>query len=390
MDLDELDFFFEDDGALQRQHGPENDLEPIQNTPGNNGNIAREHGGTMGQTLLFGNESDEHRAEEQYKSTSHPEERNHIWKRYCITSNNPTATIVERIKHLEYERHDIRFFAGQLERGDSGTLHLQLYVEFGSKKRLGAVKRIFGYRIHVEQARGTRTQNLAYCTKEQTRAEGGFSIQYPEGEWTDDSGKVELKHFVEEIKKRKISDVVQDDTEMACIYIRNNRGITDFKNMISEPKSRDIGVIFVSGDPGAGKTYWAHQFAQKHDLTMHTVDHPFGTNGAVWFNGYDGHNIVLFDEWNPTLVPMTTMNKFLDIYPLKVQTKGSFVNAEWTWVIITTNTPLREWYADNVDRQAFVRRLDNIYQVMVGNGREILGALLDKPLNYFKYRPKFV
>jgi len=335
------------------------------------------------------NEIDELGAKSRYLDGKHPEERKHQWRRWCITSNNPAAETIQAIRDMDMAARGIRYFVGQLEVGTEGTVHIQCYVEFAARRRLGYVKSLFGYRIHVAQAKGSRIDNLEYCTKESQLAEL-FRLIYPLGEWNDDSEPKNLRTFCDEIKTKSIAEVLKDD-EYGPVYVRNNRGISEYKNMITgDAKSRDVCVIFVQGSPGAGKTWWAHSFAKRHQLRMHTVAHPPTENGPVWWDGYTDQEVILFDEWDSNLHSMVQMNKLLDIYPLKVPIKGSHVNACWNWVIITTNTPLEEWYADNRNREAFLRRLDNKYMgVMNGSGREQLGMLNERALESFNKRQKF-
>lgn len=53
------------------------------------------------------------------------------------------------------------------ETGESGTHHLQGYVEWSKKISLKSLKKHLGTkRIHLEKANGSLDQNQAYCKKE--------------------------------------------------------------------------------------------------------------------------------------------------------------------------------------------------------------------------------
>lgn len=71
---------------------------------------------------------------------------------------------------------DICLLVYQLERGESGTDHLQGYVEFTTRRTLTAAKRLLDQpTAHLERRRGSRAQAIDYCTKEDTRVAGPWS-----------------------------------------------------------------------------------------------------------------------------------------------------------------------------------------------------------------------
>ena len=83
---------------------------------------------------------------------------------YCLTLNNWTQEEYDNILNVFKTNSANEWIIGQ-EVGESGTPHLQIYIHFAVKQRFTAVKKI-NNRFHVEACRGSRHQNLIYCSKE--------------------------------------------------------------------------------------------------------------------------------------------------------------------------------------------------------------------------------
>lgn len=104
-------------------------------------------------------------------NTEKPPKRISASKRWCFTLNNYTD---EEYLTLLHNLDGSSFIVGK-EIGESGTPHLQGYVEFKDKRRMSENK-VFNKRIHWEQSKGTRDQNIDYCTKDNDYFFIGFKI----------------------------------------------------------------------------------------------------------------------------------------------------------------------------------------------------------------------
>lgn len=92
-------------------------------------------------------------------------------RRWCFTLNNWNEDErVDLVKSLEH------YIIGK-EIGENGTPHLQGYCEFKNPRNLSALKKI-NTRIHWERAKGNRSENIIYCTKD-NNYEGNFRIHRP-------------------------------------------------------------------------------------------------------------------------------------------------------------------------------------------------------------------
>lgn len=81
--------------------------------------------------------------------------------RWCFTLNNYTNDEISSIVPLI--NNNCKYAIVGREVGESGTPHLQGYIEFKNKKRPLSV--FSNKRIHWEKAKGDRQQNYDYCSK---------------------------------------------------------------------------------------------------------------------------------------------------------------------------------------------------------------------------------
>jgi hypothetical protein len=83
-------------------------------------------------------------------------------KKWCFTLNNWHKDEFDNISSIVPEFCDFAIIGSEV--GESGTPHLQGFIEFKVKKR---PKSVFdNNRIHWEKAKGNRAQNIEYCSKE--------------------------------------------------------------------------------------------------------------------------------------------------------------------------------------------------------------------------------
>lgn len=85
-------------------------------------------------------------------------------KRWCFTLNNYTSEEEDHIKAVINE-DTVDFAVIGRETGDSGTPHLQGYVNMSETKRLIGMKKIIGNRAYIAGAKGSDVENDTYCTK---------------------------------------------------------------------------------------------------------------------------------------------------------------------------------------------------------------------------------
>lgn len=85
-------------------------------------------------------------------------------RNWCFTINNPELTDYPE----QWPVTHLKTILYQVEMGEEETLHLQGYLEIDSPRAIGWLKGLNG-RAHWERRKGTRSQAILYCCKEDSR-----------------------------------------------------------------------------------------------------------------------------------------------------------------------------------------------------------------------------
>lgn len=264
-------------------------------------------------------------------------------KYFVYTLNNYTQDELDRLRNLGRDDGVLYHVHGR-EVGEHGTPHLQGYIEFASRLRLNQVKRICGDRIHFEQRRGTPQQARDYCIKDGDYWETGDISTVSQGSRTD------LAEACELIKSgKRVRDVAE---QCPTTFVKYSRGLLALRKQLAEKRTWKPNVVVYWGDPGTGKS------RRVWDAEPEAYAHP----GGPWFDGYDGQEAVLFDDFTGSCFKIQYLLKLLDRYPMDVPVKGGFVSWVPRRIYITSNLPFDDWYAGArpIHVAALRRRIDQI------------------------------
>jgi [ribosomal protein S5]-alanine N-acetyltransferase len=171
-------------------------------------------------------------------------------KDFCFTLNNYTEDELNGLKRLENEERICYLVCGY-ESGESGTPHLQGFVQFERKISLAGIIKLFGSnRLHLEIRRGTPEQAAEYCKKENDYFEFGSIRTHGQGHRSD---LVRAKKMLEQKQEFRleignsfyISDICAEDESSLVEYL-NNREIYDHTLMIPFPYTLQHARDFIS------------------------------------------------------------------------------------------------------------------------------------------------
>jgi len=251
-------------------------------------------------------------------------------RRVCFTAyTDEEPTFGGNCTYLVYQR----------ESGDEKHReHWQGYAEFKSAKSLKAVQKTCGIpNAHLENAGGTATEAAEYCMKDDTRMPDTDFKEHGERMPDQEQGKrndiLELRDVA--MKASSKTELLVNDDAMPSLAKYGR--FADMCMMAGLKKRtrefREVEVIIHYGKSGAGKTRKAYE----------TGAHIIDLEKNEWWDGYDGEDTILIDEFDGSQCTLTRMLRLLDGYQCRLPIKGGFTYAQWTKVYITSNLHPDKW-----------------------------------------------
>lgn len=255
------------------------------------------------------------------------------------------------------------FIRMQVERGDSGNLHIQGFLVMRTRSRWATINRWFGIGgAHWEVRKGTRTDAVEYCKKTDTRvlnleSNPRFKTEYEWGELPQPkkvgrpSGKEALLEEIrEEIdangevpsqKKLPASILFDQVYDKMIIYAANTRSYTESTLQMRK-------TLVLHGAAGVGKSFTACKVAEEI----------FGVNGVLkmtvtdrarlWFPPNivkPEATVLILDEFHWGSIAPDQFKALLSGDAPILDVKGGYRTNSFVQIIITTNDDPRKWGA---------------------------------------------
>jgi len=246
-------------------------------------------------------------------------------KYWCFTWNNPlTKTLVlpGGATYLVY----------QVEKGASGTPHLQGYIEWKSQKNLAGARKWLP-EAHWEVRKGTSQQAADYCRKTEGRQEGPW--EFGAMSVSDQGKRTDLVEFTAAIR-----DGASDSDLLGAyphLFYKHGKMLEKVR-MAFPPKARERKVILCVGPSGTGKTTFARSLGtQGEDLVVVPV------TKDMWFDGCQGKRVVVLDDFKGGY-RLEHLLRLLHPFPEMVAIKGGFALWNPEIVVITSNFMPEAWY----------------------------------------------
>lgn len=259
-------------------------------------------------------------------------------RRFCLTIwNDPKGKIPDGVRYAIYGREICP---------DTGRLHWQSYIELYKPQRFSWIKRRYGDdTMHIEESWGTRDEARDYCMKDKEFIEVG--------NWISGQGyRSDLQEVCDLLKNgTKLTEIIENVPRVYCQYRNGLKDIAAHYTQKQIPKWRPVEVILLTGPTRCGKTRMA----------MEEADYKIQGSEMQWWDGYDGEETILIDEYNNN-VEIDKMLAFLEGYKKRLGVKGGHCWAQWNKIYITTNLRIDQLHANakSAHREALFARFSKI------------------------------
>lgn len=275
--------------------------------------------------------------------------------RYCFTINNPGDY------RPTFDEDHMAYMIFSLEKGESGTPHLQGYVRFKSRRAFTSAKNYIGGGCHIEAAKGDEAANRAYCIKDATPPYNEYGTFDPTQGVSKQGSRNDLTTALDKLKNGIPKDQVF--REHSSLLVKYPAGMEKAAEALLPklPPSRPVKNYVLWGETGTGKS---------HRARMTFPDAYVGNVGVGTFDRYSAEETVILDEFEPQLVPITDLLQWLDTWTSQLKCRYSNKTTRWSRMIICSNIPPDQWYllAEERQKAALLRRLTppmgHIYNVL--------------------------
>lgn len=254
-------------------------------------------------------------------------------------------------------RLQLRCLGYQSETGERGTPHIQGFVCFSQAVYFSQIEAGFtrgdgSHKIRLATMRGTPQENATYCSKGASadgRVPYTFYGDLPPGQ----GGRTDLSRLVQAIREgageREL--FIQHGEE----FLKFANGIKRARLLFVPARSYKTKVCWCFGPTGSGKSRWVNEVepgAYWKDPTNH------------WWDGYDGQESVIVDDYRRDFSTFSTLLRLLDRYPLTVQVKGGTVQFAARRIYFTSPVgPGRMWESRTAeDLQQLFRRIEVVLE----------------------------
>lgn len=246
------------------------------------------------------------------------------FRNVCFTINNPTADDFRWCESVE-----CKYIVWARERGESGTPHIQGYIEFNGRMYFTMLKRECP-RGHFEPRRGSAKQARDYCLKEgDARERGSISRQ---GARTDLS---EVCHAISE--GDDLRAIARDFPEQ---FVKYERGIRALREQTAKARDFRPTVVWLWGASGCGKTREAT-----------ACESYYIKDNTRWWNGYDHQARIILDDFDRDSWNFRDLLQLLDRYACRREIKGGYVEINSPEIYVTCEfAPSTLWRGSELEQ----------------------------------------
>lgn len=308
----------------------------------------------------------------------------------CFTWWICDETITEWPQHIYAGLYSYIVF--QMEKcPTTGRYHFQGYMQFEKNQHLATVYKknpirkdpdgnlLSGAWLRV--CRGSSDQNVAYCTKEDTRVSPEYMWEFGERRNIAAAAKSRVRNPTDRMISEVLDGVFDPTLRVNQIeMIKHKQHYENAKRLHAELTRSHLVFeetrVFVHwGASRSGKSHNAQHACYRYnpqtksceiiDYCNEEVEGPTyevpapRADGTPWFDGYDGEHRIWFDEVTPGKFGIAEILKICDLRSQQVQVKGGFTLRNWSEIHFTSNIHPCKWFPQATEEQlkAFYLRI---------------------------------
>lgn len=240
---------------------------------------------------------------------------------------------------------NVLFLKGQLEEGEGGFQHYQIFFIAKGKKSINQINAIFEPTIgHWELTRSSAAEE--YVWKEESRI--GEQFEFGKKPFKRNNA-TDWAAALKKAKEGKIDEIEPD------IQIRYHFALRSILQENIKPVAMVRECIVFWGKTGTGKSRLAWEEAGNEAYSKNPR--------TKWWDGYNQEEHVIIDEFRGSF-DISYFLTWTDRYPVRVEKKGTSTALMAKKIWITSNIHPLDWYPDldMETKAALMRRLTRIVE----------------------------
>ena len=269
-----------------------------------------------------------------------------------VVQNNFSTNYSDTYKNEVMKLKMLRYMLAYKEIAPTtGKEHIHVYLYFSDKYKYS--QKLMSYKFHVEIARGSPQQNIAYISKD------GHKI-FEFGETPKQGCR-----SIADLKALEFDQVPPQYARIKREIEAEERESDEFMNMLNEIEADELkapNVYYLTGSPGKGKTYSAYKLAmklyKKNEICKVDI-----TNNFFKFTGNKCGKCHVIEEFRPSDIRASKFLEYIDKYGFNANIKGGFHYVRPECIIICSVVDPHELYVKEELNEQFIRRMTKIYNL---------------------------
>jgi len=259
----------------------------------------------------------------------------------------------------QWSSHSVKFCVYQLEIGETGTLHFQGYLECRGNKSMKQLHTLEGLeRAAMFVRRGSQAEAIAYVTKQdETYLDGPWYW----GERSEQGKRSDLLEIKEKIDKGALMASIAQENFGS--WIRHGKMFKEYKRQLTPTRNFKSRVFLFVGPAGAGKSTIMKTIA-RYIGPMYKVPQKKGS--GLYFDDYDGQDILMLDEFDGATMSPTFFNTLCDEHECILPVHGGAGHQMVSrYIFIGTNYMPSQWWKNRNPKQLrqTTRRIDVTFKM---------------------------